>query len=58
MTQQLYTPKQVANTLQVCRATILRWLTSGKLPGYKLGYKLWRVKEEDLENFIMQRRNK
>jgi len=49
--EQLLTPEQVADRLQVQTRTVLTWLQTGKLRGAKLG-RLWRVRPSDLEAFI------
>lgn len=50
----LLTPEEVAERLKVSRETVLRWLRNGELKGVKAG-KLWRVREEDLQEFINAR---
>jgi excisionase family DNA binding protein len=49
--QQLLTPEQVAERLQISRWTVMDYLRAGKLKGYKVG-RLWRIKEQDLEDFL------
>ena len=46
------TPEQVADRLQVVVETVYRWLRSGKLRGSRLGRKVWRVAESDLNDFM------
>lgn len=50
---QLLTPEQVAERLQVQAKTVRAWLNSKALKGVKLG-RLWRVKEADLSAFLDQ----
>jgi excisionase family DNA binding protein len=45
--------EDVAAQLKVQPRTVLEWLRTGKLPGYKLG-RLWRVDPEDLKKFLAQ----
>jgi excisionase family DNA binding protein len=45
--------EDVATQLKVQPRTVLEWLRTGKLPGYKLG-RLWRVDPEDLKKFLAQ----
>ena len=52
----LLTPKEVAEKLRVSEQTVLRWLRNGKLKGVKVG-KLWRVREEDLQELIKEEEN-
>jgi len=51
MPDQLLTPQQVAALLQVTPRSILDWLRSGYLTGYKLG-RLWRVSQEQVNDLI------
>lgn len=56
MDDQLLTPEQVAERLQLSVYTVLEYLRKGhprgrKLRGVKLG-KQWRVREVDLQAFI------
>jgi excisionase family DNA binding protein len=50
--ERLLTPEQVAQRLQLSQITIIHWLRAKKLPGVKLGGKLWRARESDLLHFI------
>jgi len=54
--EMLLTPKEVAEELRVSKQSVSRWLRSGKLKGVKAGT-LWRVKEEDLQEFIKEGNN-
>ena len=47
----LLTPTDVANHLQVNERTVTRWLRKGLLRGYKIG-KEWRVSADDLGTFL------
>ena len=51
---QLYSPPECAAILGVSLQTVSRWLRSGDLPALRLGpaRHLWRVRHQDLENFI------
>lgn len=49
----LFTPEEVARLLRVKPVTVHSWLRIGKLRGYKVGGKLWRITREQLEEFIM-----
>jgi len=51
MPDQLLTPQQVAALLQVTPRSVLDWLRSGYLTGYKLG-RLWRVSQEQVNDLI------
>jgi excisionase family DNA binding protein len=43
----------VAAQLKLQPRTVLEWLRTGKLPGYKLG-RVWRVDPEDVKKFLAQ----
>ena len=43
--------KQVAEMLSLTPRTIYKYIKSGKLKAYKIGY-VWRIYEQDLERFI------
>lgn len=45
-------PTDVARRLNVNRATVTRWIRQGKLKATRLGEKLYRISEEDLEAFL------
>jgi excisionase family DNA binding protein len=49
--EKLITPEEAADRLAVSPVTIRNWLRMGKLNGVKVS-SLWRIREEDLENFI------
>ncbi len=48
---QLWTPPQVAERLQVNERTVTQWLRKGHLRGFKIG-KEWRVAQRDLQAFL------
>ena len=52
---RLLTPEEAAERLNVSPVTIRNWLRMGKLNGVKVSV-LWRVREEDLEDFIQIRK--
>jgi excisionase family DNA binding protein len=53
--EQLLTPAQVGERLQVTERTVYQWLRDRRLVGLKLG-RLWRVRSEDLEAFLERSR--
>ena len=55
--EQLLTPAQVAERLQVTERTVYEWLRDGRLVGLKLG-RLWRIRSEDLEAFLERSRTR
>jgi len=55
--EKLLTPEQVAERLQVTVQTIYAWMRSGYLSSVKMG-RLWRIRPEDLEEFIKQQKYK
>ena len=50
------TPQMVADRLHLHKDTVLLWLRTGRLPGTKLGHRTWRVKEQDLDEFLTRER--
>jgi len=52
---KLLTPEEAAKRLAVSPETVKKWLRMGKLNGVKVSV-LWRVREEDLEDFIQIRK--
>lgn len=50
--KELLTVKETAHLLKLKETTILRWLKSGKLKGFKLSRRAWRVREEDLKGLL------
>jgi excisionase family DNA binding protein len=54
----LLTAKEAANRLKVHPNTVYLYLEQGKLRGFKVIGKRWRIKEADLEAFINGRKEK
>jgi len=50
--EEFFTPEQIASLLQVNVVTVRRWLRCGRLQGYHLGRKLWRISRAQLEEFL------
>lgn len=50
------TPEQAAHRLQVKRRTVLAWLRAGKLAGAKIGYRTWRIAQQDIREFVRSRK--
>lgn len=44
--------REVAGRLGISEYTICEYLKSGKLRGSKVGNKLWRISEENLQEFM------
>jgi excisionase family DNA binding protein len=57
MTGKLLSPDAVAKLLDVSPATVRIWLRNGTLKGLKVGAgKLWRISEEDIQDFLYKNR--
>ncbi len=56
-TENLLTPVDIANRLQVNDRTVTQWLRKGHLRGFKVG-KEWRVSVNDLEALLEANANK
>ncbi len=54
---KLYTIDEIAKVLKVTKRTIYNYIRSGAIKAIKIG-KYWRVKHEDLEQFLATRTNK
>jgi excisionase family DNA binding protein len=52
-TRRVYTPEQVAEQWAVTRETVLNYLRTGKLQGFKIG-RFWRIRERDLNAFLKE----
>ena len=52
MAERYYSPDEVAKMFNVSGMVVRKWLREGKLRGIKLGDKLWRVLEADIEAFV------
>ena len=52
MVEKLLTPEEAAELMGVNADTVRNWLRRGTLKGVKLGGRIWRIKEKDLEAFI------
>ena len=50
-TEKIYKACEIANILRVNHVTILRWLQSGKVKGFKIGRK-WLIKESELKKVM------
>jgi len=55
--EEIYTIKQVAEKIQLQEKTVREWLRTGKMKGVKLG-RIWRIREQDLIQFLEDRSNK
>jgi excisionase family DNA binding protein len=52
---KILTIEDVAKSMHVSLKTVYRWINAGELPAAKIGYKTYRVFENDLVRFL--RRN-
>ncbi len=58
MKEKLLTPVAAADYLNVSPHTVRAWLRKGLLKGTKVGGgKLWRISQEEIEEFIKAGRN-
>ena len=55
MSGRILTIDEVAKIMKVSFKTVYRWISAGRLPAAKVGYKTYRVFEDDLVKFL--RRN-
>jgi excisionase family DNA binding protein len=52
MAEKLFTPEEVASLLRVKVVTVHSWLRQGKLKGFRVGGRLWRISREQLQEFL------
>ena len=52
---KFYTVDEVEELLHVSESTVLRWLHSGELEGFKAGERSWRISEEAIQNFVQRK---
>ena len=57
-TLRIHTTDSAAERLGVSRMTVLRWLKSGELKGAKLGHRTWRIREDEVVEFMRRRERK
>lgn len=55
MGSKLLTPEDVAERLTVNAATVRAWLRKGSLKGIKIGRKVWRISEVELNAFLSRK---
>lgn len=48
----LLTVEEVARQLRVSPTTVRAWLIQGRLHGFKLTPKVWRIRREDFQAFV------
>jgi excisionase family DNA binding protein len=48
----LLTVEEVARQLRVSPTTVRAWLVHGRLHGFKLTPKVWRIRREDFQAFV------
>ena len=49
MKSKLYTTKEAAEILGIDKRTVNKYLLDGTLKGAKLGERIWRISQEDLD---------
>ena len=52
--EELLTIADVARHLKLKKQTIYKWVQEGKITGFKIGAKEWRIKRSVLESWIEQ----
>lgn len=57
MSTEIMTIQQTANYLQVCDKTVRRLISKKELSASKIG-KSWRIKKIDIDEYLLQTRNK
>jgi excisionase family DNA binding protein len=49
---KVYTPEEVAEILKIKERTVLEYLRLGRLKGLKMGGRIWRITEEQIDAFL------
>lgn len=49
--KRIYTLREAAERLGVCRETVRRELLKGRLKGYKAGFH-WRITKEEIDRYM------
>ena len=49
--------QEAAQILGIKEATLRNQLRAGTIPGYKMGKKLWRLREAELKDYMADARN-
>ena len=57
MGSEILTILQAAEYLQVCDKTVRRLIWNKQLPASKIG-KSWRIKKSDIDDYLIETRNK
>jgi len=52
MPEKILTIEEVAKLMKVSLKTVYRWVNAGQLPAARIGYKTYRVFENDLIKFL------
>jgi len=53
---RVLTPEEVSQVMKVSLKTVYRWIAAGKLGASQVGYKTYRIFEEDLVLFMRKSR--
>ena len=58
MDKEFLSVKEIAEMLGVSVDTVQGWIRRKELAAYKVGTKAYRIKREDLDKFLAERRTK
>ena len=56
MPERILTIEDTAKLMKVSLKTVYRWVNAGQLPAARIGYKTYRIFEEDLILFMKKSR--
>lgn len=48
------TPQEVSRLLHVSVQTVRRWIKDEKLPAYRVGPRMWRIRAADLDEWLQR----
>jgi excisionase family DNA binding protein len=52
MPEEIYTIEEAAARLSITPDALRRWLRAGKIRGSKIGGRIWRIRESDIQEFL------
>ncbi len=57
MSDRMLTPEEVARRLAVTPNTVRGWLREGALKGVKVGKRVWRIDEQEMQSYLCKEKS-
>ena len=54
MNSKYMTPKEVAKELEISAATVVRWVRTGRIAGFRLGGKTIKIPRTEFDRFLRE----